>query len=181
MHWLLRSHGSDVWAGNNNSKSQLLAGWAKIIHPRLKDLSDEVQRNIKMYHWSGAGLWTKMSVWVSSTLFQVCFGVALFTIATWLTDPTFCKQLKICPKWYFFGCLQNVGPGNNAAIASNANPKHCSQIDILAHKPDQGSKLYFILDVRLKVKSWTDTKGLVARAKILTWTIILFIVLTNFW
>ena len=28
-----------------------------------------------------------------------------------------------------------------------------SQIDIQAHKPDQGSKLYLILDVRLKLKS----------------------------
>ena len=40
--------------GWGNSKSQLLAGWAKIIHPRLKDLSDRYKETLRfiMDQWS---------------------------------------------------------------------------------------------------------------------------------
>ena len=71
-----------------------------------------------------------------------CFwgGTALLGVAAFLPDPTFCKQ----PKNHFgqiFGCLQNVGSGNNAATVNSATPKtlpskaELTQIDILIHKP----------------------------------------------
>jgi hypothetical protein len=55
-----------------------------------------------------------------------CFWVALLAVAALLPDPTFCKQPKNCHFGQIFGCLQNVGSGNNATTVKSATPKHCS-------------------------------------------------------